>query len=311
MSKLLKLSAIVLALTLLLGCSQGLPPEKATLKFGTLPRILDLPLYVAQQEGFFQKQGIEVELVPFRSAMERDTVLLAGQIDGTLEDMFSAIILNKEKETVKVVAASPLDEPMVVIVASAQSKISSAAELKGVEIAVSTNTVMDYALDRLLISQGLQTDQIKKVNIPAMPLRLEMLNQGKVKAAVLTPPLSDMAILNGGRAILDDGARIGIPDLLFTTSTLESKPEAVRRFVRAWEEAAQAINRSPDKYRQLLVEVAKVPPEIGESLKVPVFPKLSLPPESEVQSRVDWMIDKGMLEKAISYQEIVNSKFLP
>jgi NitT/TauT family transport system substrate-binding protein len=100
---------------------------------------------------------------------------------------------------------------MIVIIASAQSGIGSVVDLKDVEIAVSVNTVMDYALDRMLTAQGFQPDQIKRSNIASMPIRLQMLKLDKVKAAVLTPPLSDVAVLNGGRVVIDDGARIGVP----------------------------------------------------------------------------------------------------
>ncbi|MFH1141467.1 MAG: ABC transporter substrate-binding protein [Chloroflexota bacterium] len=308
----LVLLVVVVLLALTTGCRQGPPSEKALVRFGTLPRVFDLPLYVAEQGGFFQDQGIEVELVPFNSVMERDVALVAGQIDGTLDDLFSAILLNKGKEErVRVVATVPLDQPMIVIVASAQSSIASVAELKGVEIAVSINTVMDYALDRMLTAQGFQPDQIQRSNIASMSIRLQMLKLGKVKAAVLTPPLSDVAILNGGRAVIDDGANIGVPNLLFTSHTVEDKPETVRRFVRAWEKAVEAINRTPQEYRQLLTEVAQVPAETSENLRIPVFAGLGLPSEPELESRVDWMLAQGILERRISYQQMVEPGFLP
>jgi len=67
--------AVVISLIVLLAtaCSSAATPqtETITLKIAVLPIIDTLPLYVAQQNGFFAKHGVEIELVPVASAPER------------------------------------------------------------------------------------------------------------------------------------------------------------------------------------------------------------------------------------------------
>ncbi len=45
------------------------------LKFGVLPVVQALPLYVAQEKGLFEAEGIKVEVIPFRTALEKDMAL--------------------------------------------------------------------------------------------------------------------------------------------------------------------------------------------------------------------------------------------
>ena len=56
--------------------------EPTTLKIAVLPVIDALPMYVAQQEGLFEKHKVSVTFVPVASAPERDQLVSAGQADG-------------------------------------------------------------------------------------------------------------------------------------------------------------------------------------------------------------------------------------
>jgi len=304
MFKRLSLVLLVVAAIVLAGCAK--PVEKSSLRLGSLPRIIDLPAYVAQQEG---AQNM-VEIIPFRSTMEMNSALLAGEVDGIIQDVFGAVNLNKGEKTSKIVGYCVMPG-MFEVIASTGSGITSVAGLKHKEIAVATNTVMDYALDRLLSAKGLTPDDIVKVNIPNMPLRLEVLNQGKVTAAILTPPLSNLAVLNGGKVIVDDIEQpFAGPGLIFSQGALKDKSEAISQFIQAWQQAVELINAEPEKYHSLLGEVARVPEAVSESIEVPTFPKLQLPTKAQVESVVNWMIDKGLISKRLAYEKVVETKYL-
>ena len=307
MFKRLSLALFLVVVMLLTGCaSQSI--EKDSLKIGSLPRIFDLIAYVAQQEGLFEQHGINVEIIPFRSEIEMNSSLLSGELDGIINDTFLAVNLNKQEKTSKLVGACVMPR-MVEIVASSGSGIIGPAELKGQEIAVSTSTIMEYALDRLLMTNGVDSKEIVKVNVPSMPLRLETLVQGKVPAAILTPPLSDMAVLSGGRVIINDMEEpFAGPGLIFSLDALKNKSDAISQCIQAWQQAVELINANPEKYQGLLNEVARVPESV--SLDVPAFPKLELPSVAAVESVVDWMIASEMMSQPITYEEVVETKYL-
>ena len=93
------LVAVALVLT---GCT-GQPAEKGTLKIGSMPRVFDLIAYVGLEEGLFEKEGVDVELVPFRSTIEMNTALISGELDGMIQDVFEVVNLNKEEVTSKII----------------------------------------------------------------------------------------------------------------------------------------------------------------------------------------------------------------
>lgn len=302
----------LLAIFLLLppGCSPS-KAEPVTLRLGTLPMIVTLPAYVAEREALYSREGVKVELVPFRSTVERNAALLAGELDGVIAHAFDAPILNKVGGRIRVAAHARMGWPMFAVVAPSQSSLRSPADLKGVEIAVGQNTIIEYALDQLLQSRGIAPSDITKLDIQNMPLRLELLNQGKLQAAILVQPLVAAAVAAGGRVIMDDSdSPLGGVSLLFRREALEGKSQAVRRFIAAWEGAVEAINGAPTEYEALLTEVAKVPQLPTGGFRVPRFSKMGLPDARELESIVSWLSGKGLAERA-SYQDLVAPGYLP
>lgn len=300
---------IVLVVSMVLISCTSEPTEKQVLIIGSLPRSFDTITYAAQQEGLFEEQSIEVEIVPFRSGTEMYTALAVGELDGIIDDLYMAVLLNKESEAVKLVGWNTMPS-MTQVVAAPGSNITSPEDLKGKEIAVSLKTIMDYALERLLMKENIDSEEITKVNIPVMPLRLEAVSQGQVPAAILTPPLSDMVVHIGGSIIIEDTEPFAGPGLIFSTESLNDKSDAIDRFIKAWQEAAKLINAEPEKYHSLLVEVAKAPEAVSETFQVTKFPTLRIPTEAEVNSVVSWLSDKGIINEAIPYSRVVSTKYL-
>jgi NitT/TauT family transport system substrate-binding protein len=313
-----KLFKKIFLLTLLLivvvsaGCAgqPAKPSEKASLKFGVIPLIINLPAHVAIKEGLFEKQNLTVEIVSFRSTAEQETALLTGAIDGLFNHIFTAVLLNKDKETSKLVGACTMPG-MYKIIASGSSGIIDIKGLKGKEVADGTNTSVDFALEQIITAKGLAVNDITKVNVPVMPMRLEMLNQGKVPAAILSPPLSDLAISGGGKLLADDSVKpLAGPGVIVTQAALKDKADAISRFIQGWQQAVDMINANPEKYRGLLVEIANVPAPLAQTIQVPNFPKLKNPDKGEVDAVIDWLVSKAVMSKRISYQEVVDTKFI-
>ncbi len=65
------------------------------LKIGLLPIEDSVPFYVAEQEKMYTGENLLVELIPFQSALERDSALAAGAIDGAIDDPIGAILFDK------------------------------------------------------------------------------------------------------------------------------------------------------------------------------------------------------------------------
>lgn len=304
--------AILLGLLLLTGCKST---EPKTLKIGVLPITDVVPMYVAQGEGYFADEGIEVELIPVTSGPERDSMIQAVGIDGQLNEILTTLLTNAgNAENVRIVttARRPFpDTPMFYVLSSPNSGITDPKQLKGVEIGISENTVIEYVTDRLLEKAGLSSGEIRFTNIPKIPVRLELLLNDQITAGVLPDPLASLSQLQGAGVVIDDTSypEVSLSVISFRAQVLEDRPGTVQAFLRAYDKAVEAINADPQKFQNVLIETARVPEVLQGRYELPQFPERELPSESQVVDVVNWALEKGLIKESLSYEQLVDSSF--
>ena len=199
------LALVICASIILSACAaptESAPEEAVTLRMALLPVLDTLPMYVADQEGLFAENGVQVEFIPVASAPERDQVIAAGQADGMVNEAVSTMFFNKEETQVQIVryarTATP-DQAVFRILAARDSDINAVEDLKGVAIGISQGTVIEYLTDRLLQAEGFSANEIETIAVPKIPDRMALLGNGELKAAMLPEPLSSLAELGGAR----------------------------------------------------------------------------------------------------------------
>jgi len=288
-----------------------------TIKIGVLRIEDNLPFFVAEEENIFAENKVKVELVSFNSARERDIALEAEEIDAGLADLVAVALIKKGGTDVQVVSlglgAAPA-EGRFVILSAPNSGIEKPEDLKGIPIAISNNTIINYLAEKMPQEVGLNIEDIKTQNIPDIKLRLESLLEGKeVQAALLPDPLATLAEKSGARVVIDDTklkVNLSQTVILFRTETINNQKEDVAAVLKAYEEGAQNLNKSPEKYHDLIVEKARIPKPLENSYPAPTYSPLELPTQDMISRVMDWMVVKEILEKPYSYDEIVDTSFI-
>jgi NitT/TauT family transport system substrate-binding protein len=281
-----------------------------------LPVLDVLPFHVAEQNGYFDQTGVQVELVPVKSAQERDTLMQTGQVDGMLTDLLSPVLFDQDEAQIQAVRTARrayADAPVFRLLAAPGSSITSPAQLAGVPIGSAQNTVIEYLTDRMLQKAGLADSEITTQEVSAIPVRFELLINGEIPAATLPDPLASGAIATGATLVVDDSS---VPELsqsilAFSTESLETKSESVRRFLRAWEMAVDELNADSAAYDRLLIEVGRVPESIQGTYEMPPFPKASVPTPDQLSDVVEWALENGLIEGDIPYERMVDDSYLP
>ncbi len=292
-------------------------PQVTTLKMGLLPILDVLPFYVAEQAGYFSDANLNVELIPVSSALERDQLVLAGEIDGMVNDLISTGIFNQDEVRIQVVAQARrayADSPQFRILAAPDSGFTKPEDLKGVEIAISENSVIHYIAQRILENAGLSASDLEFRAEPNIAIRFQLLMEGTIKAACLPDPLGQAAIEGGAILIADDSSLVdtGFSQsvLSFRTSVIKDKPDAVTAFVDAWMHAAQDINDNPDAYRDLWLENTSVPDSVKDTYVLPPFPTFDITQPFAWDDTMNWLLEQKIIDNAASYEDSVNPYFI-
>lgn len=306
---------IVLILTVLAGCApkNEVKTEAGKLKIGTLPLEDNLPILVAQKNGYFTQENLEIELIPFQSPVESQSAFQSGQLDGMITDMLIAALLKSGGDDLRITSltlgATP-QEGRFAIVAAPKSAINTVADLKGKTIGISTNSIIEYVTDGLLTAGGLSPSEVQKTTVAKIPVRVEMLLNNQIDAITVPDPQVTYLAAKGARIVADDtqGENLTQAVIIMTGKALNEKKDVIASFYKAYAKAIDDINNSPDQYKELLVKDVNIPADIAESYQVQHYSKPQLPREKEVNGILAWLRDKKLLKKDITYNDLVEKE---
>ncbi len=286
------------------GCSgEGSNGDGEHLKIGLTPAVDAIPYIIARDKGIFKKYGLDVDLVVFKSAGERDAAFQSSHIDGVLCDMVAVCLYQNAGFKVKITGITDGD---FILVASGQSGIKSIKEVKGHQVAISENTIIEYALDKILNKNGVGVNEIKKVAVPSIPVRLEMLQHNKVQLALLPEPFSSMAVKNGA-VILDSAYKNNIYSnvIAFKETTINKKSSTINKMNEAYNESVKYLKENPiEKYEDEVIKFIGYPDNMKGNIVLPDYRKAGLPDENELKSAIEWSEKEHLLSKKITENDL-------
>ncbi|WP_272700092.1 ABC transporter substrate-binding protein [Desulfovibrio sp. Fe33] len=294
---------ILLAVAVVLALATTVRAENIKIRFGILPVIDTLPLQVADREGLFSRHGLDVSLVRFMSALERDTAMQAGQIDGYFGDLVATYLLLDRGVPMHIVLTSwrtTPGYPMFGIALSPAGRDRTLAEMKGRTLTLSKSTVMEFLADKLEDRFGVGHDYFERVEVKKLPIRLQMLLTDQMDAALLPEPLLSLARLKGG-SVLTTAENLDLPltVLCLHKQYFDNGGDAYAKFMAAYGEAVRLLAENPEKYRPLMAETCRIPKPLISRFPVYPFPAPALPASSELAEVQDWMVAQGLLKKRV------------
>ena len=286
----------------LAGCDE---PQDMSLRIGMMPAVDSVPLVVAQAEEFFEEQGIEVELVLFRDQLQREAALQTGEIDLAISDLVNAISALESESGYQVVLGT---DGYFSLLSSPLSPITSLDEWPALSVATGLveTSIVYYLADRMLQAEGLDPETIEVVPTLQIPVRMELLLESQLEAAVLPEPLSRVAVLRGAHELVSTEVLEETPGVLLATpGAIESKTDALAALVSAWNDAVQAFNANPSQFRPLVAERLGFPGLVVQEAVLPEY-RSARPPSLELVNDVSrWMIGRGLVDEIPAYDDLV------
>lgn len=273
--------SIVLAFSL--SASGQNETESNNIRIGVLPDAGTLPLFLIDN----------VEVITFMSAKDREIALQLGELDGVTTDLVSVVANNQKGLGQRVVTTT---ESRFIIVAHPEFVESSTWD-----IGISENTVIEFMVD-----QFTQGRDIEKIAIPQLPVRMEMLRNGKISMACLTDALA-WSLLNQGFKIVNDQLETNLEPavLAFSDEFISQNPEVIAKFKEDWNSAVNNINNDPEKYRNILIDEVRIPENTDLPYPVPEYHHIKTPNIDTVNTVLDWFDTKYGLEKSVNYSDLM------
>ena len=258
---------VLLAGLLTVNVTQAETLEKVTLaQFGQSKFLLYLPLYIAQEEGFFAQQGLDVDLKFAGNDDQVFAAVMSGSVNYGMGDPVFTAIAAEKGGAAKTVAMLITNLALAGYTNQASIPVITKAEqLAGLRIgsfpAPSTSyTVLD-GLKRH--TPAMASTQIVQ---GAMGTQLALLEAGKTDIATDLEPAVAQAESRGYRVILNLKNYTppqAVTGLIVRQDTIDHHADQVQRMVNAMQQAISAMYRDPTiAYRT----AQKLFPDLGKDI---------------------------------------------
>ncbi|MDN3021661.1 ABC transporter substrate-binding protein [Streptomyces sp. S.PB5] len=269
-----------------------------------LPLVDCAMLYLAQDRGLFEKEGLDVRIQQIQQSLQALPALSKGQIDMVASANYVTYFQAHEKGTldIRVVAEAIRAAPkMMDVLVPEDSDIKSVADLTGRKLAVNVlNNVQTLTFNEILAEQGAPGKPVyRQIPFPQMGTALD---KGQVDAVHAVEPFDSAIQDELGARVLVDGAAAPVQNIplsgyITTEEYASENAGTLAAFQRALKAAVKIADSDPDAVRKILPTYTKVTEKQAESIDLPVFPETM--DGAQIGRITQLMRKQGMLSKQI------------
>jgi len=286
MRQLLTVLIGLIALCLPPAHAQPKPPQK--LKVGYLRTDVMLPLFLAQEKGYFTAQGLDVELITLNNGPAVASAVQNGGLDIGYAAPIPIIAARSQGQHFQFFAATGHDNtdvPVIVFLAAQRSNILSFKDLAGKTIAVNAaNSGCELAAKEHAAAAGVAWNRIKTLIIP-FPQMQAALELGSADAVCTAEPFtaSTLASKKIGAVVIAEGFLANRKNQQAMTSGffardgwLQGNAQAASAFTAAMERSMRDLRDDPQLGQQLMVSTMRFKPDIAKTIGYVPVPDMSV-----------------------------------
>lgn len=251
-----KLMIFIVTALLVIGCGQSYEETKrltraqrlklwredsAALKIAVMPTLDCLPIFIAKDHQMFDT-AVDIRLKHFNAQMDCDTALIRGRVEGIVSDLVRTERIIKQGIPLRYVAAT---NAYWLLISNRQLRMSNLKHLNDRMLAMTRYSVTDMLGDIAVDSAKLKPEQVFRIQVNDVNIRLKMLENNEMDALLMTEPQVTQALLGKHKVLLDTrqmDMQMGV--LAFREKELNDKNRMrqMDAFLRGYNEACDSIN---------------------------------------------------------------------
>jgi NitT/TauT family transport system substrate-binding protein len=318
---------LLLALALLLPACAGTgveqqQPEPTTLKVATLPYLGFAPFFIAEEEGYFVEQRLQIEFVQL-APQDVIPAVLQGEVDVSAR-VVTAALLNAigRGGNMKVVADKGYIDPagcsdMTLVGSRALAEageLDSPDQIKGKRVDVVPASVKHYCLAKLMATVGLTLEDLTLTNLPSAA-EADALDKGTLDLATPGEPWRTRMLRAGHRPVLAPLQEV-VPDAQFSVivygpNLLDEDPDAGKRFMTAYLKAVRQYNQGKTKRNlEILAEHTGLDQALLEEACWPAIRNDGTINVGSVLDFQDWALEEGYIDDPVTEDQLWDPSFV-
>lgn len=272
--------------------------ENTTIRLGVMSAADSAPILLAQEKGYFEEEGVNLELEIFTNGATKQSSIQAGELDAAMLSMIQ--FLNNVKGGLEAKITTATDGVFPIVLSK------NFEEKKDVKVGLMEVSVTNFLADRYLTDYNME-----KVFINEMPVRMQMLMSDEIDMAVLPEPLASNAQLKGLEKRVYGNPDDFTPNaIVFTDEFIENNPETVKGFHNAYNRAIEDITNNEEEAKDILISKLELNSEIKDLIVLPTYHKTRVPDASYIKEVEDWTEKLQNSQLDLNYDDVVTKEYV-
>jgi len=285
-------------LCLLLNTAFAAPAQKLSVILDWFPNPDHAPLVVAQQQGFFKKQGLEVELISPADPSDAPKWVAAGKADiGITYE--SNLMEDVDQKLPLVRIGSLIDKPLSCLAVLSDSGIKSIADLKGKRIGSTSSGLSSVMLSALLRKQGLTTKDVQLVTVNYNLTQALLTHQVDAVTGIMRNFEVNEIEEAHKKVITFFPEEYGIPnysELVFVSNKGNENDQRFPKFLAAIKEAVAYLDSHPQEtWKQFIKQYPEANNQLNHDAWFNTMPYFAEDPAN--LDKLEWKAFASFLEK--------------
>ena len=251
----IKVIALLLILSFSFGfghqSSHGLPQNQDHLEKVKVAQFADvflyMPLYLADDKGFFKEQGLSVDIVSTGGDDKTFAAVISGDVQFGIADPTFVAIARAKGQPGKVIASIVNGVPFWGVAKNSEvPEIKEPQQLEGFTVATFPSPSTAFTLQKQMFEAAGLKPQIRQAAFGAL---LPLLEAGAVDIALELEPNVSTAVKQGARVVYSMAEMYGdfaITGVTTSETLIAENPDLVQKFVNAIQQAESYAHANPD-----------------------------------------------------------------
>lgn len=271
------------------------------LRVGAEKGLLAGAVWVAEQNGYFRDEGIDVEIEEFPSGRAAfESLLHDRRLDVATVAQTPVVFQSFQRNDFEIIAAMVSSTNDVKILARRDAGITEPEDLRGKKIGVTMHTTGHYFLEVFLSQHGLKPQDVTIMDSDAFELSPALLEGTLDAIATWEPHIYTAKTALGSNALLFESRGIFREDFYCAVNreVRREHPDRFRRFLLAIDRAETFIAKHPAEAQGIVARRLQLDPLIVEStwpdFSYTLFLDQAILLSLEQQAR--WMMSRGITD---------------
>jgi NitT/TauT family transport system substrate-binding protein len=314
--------AVLLIALPLQACTPTSPQEPDHVKVAVLPYISNGPLIIAQEEGYFIEQNLDVEFVRLQDGSQMTPMLIQGDLDVTAQginiNMLNAIVDGKIKMVADrgYLAADGCTYDGILAPPAWIDKFNASPIEALTEARISTDALgfEGFMVDQLFMEYGVTLASTNITEFPPTTLleavqndALDLMTEGEPWLTRLT----DSGLVSVWKTYQEIVPDMQFGVLMYGPNFLEENQEAGIRFMKAYLKGLRQYNEgNTDRNVEILTEYTGLEADLVQRSCWPPMHGDGMIITDTIDAYQEWALSKGYIEGMIPVDDYWDPSFV-